>query len=216
MSLKEQLEAHTRTTRHQLPAELREANEALLAQLELSGMLESICAAGDPMPNFELADADGSLLSSRELLERGPIVVSFFRGDWCPYCRLELKSLEAALGDIEHEGARLVAVTPDTNTALASVKRSNNLSFHVLSDPDHGVALLFGVAYRVPDDLRAQYLRHGVDLAARHGNNLWFLPIPATFIVDRRGIIRHAQVDADPRQRMEPADIIQVLRGLRG
>ena len=84
----------------------------------------------------------------------------------------------------------------------------------MLSDPDHGVALMFGVAYHVPEDLRTQYMKQGIDLSARHGNDAWFLPIPATFVVDRNGIVRHAEFDADPRRRMEPADVIEILRRL--
>lgn len=214
MLLKEQLEAHCRGASQRVPPELRRANDALVELIRSNGMLDSILTAGERMPEFELADGEGSLLSSRELLDHGPIVISFFRGDWCPFCRLELKALEAALRDIEREGAKLVAITPDTGTALAGTKRKNNLSFHVLSDPDHGVALRFGVAYRVPETLHEQFRKHGLNLGERHGNAGLFLPIPATFIVDRHGIIRHAEFDADPSRRMEPADIVDILRGL--
>jgi peroxiredoxin len=214
MSLKEQLEARSRKSPRGSSTESRKANDVVIEHLRTSGMLRSILTVGNRMPDFELADCDGGLLSSRELLDSGPIVVSFFRGDWCPYCRLELKALETAVGDIEREGAKLVAITPDTGTALAHTKRNNNLSIHVLSDPDHGVALQFGVAYHVPDLLHEQYRKRGIDLDTRHGNEGRFLPIPATFIVDRDGIIRHAEFDADHRRRMEPADIIEILRRL--
>jgi peroxiredoxin len=216
MSLKEQLEAHSQRSSQRLPPGLGVANDILIAHLRTSGMLRSILAAGDRMPAFELADADGRFLSSRELSERGRIVVSFFRGDWCPYCRLELHALQEALLDIEREGANLVAITPDTGAALGRTKRGNNLSFAVLSDPDHGVALRFGVAYNVPNALREQYLLQGLDLAARHGNSAWFLPVPATFVVDCDGIIQHVEFDADHRRRMEPADIIDILRKSAG
>ena len=215
MSLKERLENYARSLREHAPSELQKANDALIEHLRSSGMADCILAAGDLMPKFELADSDGGLWSSRELLDRGPIVVSFFRGDWCPFCRLELQALEAVLQDIEREGATLVAITPDTSSALAATKRNNNLRFHVLSDADHGVALQFGVVYHIVDALREQYLKQGVDLAARHGSTGCFLPIPATFIVDRSGIIRHTEFDVDPARRMEPADIIGVLRRLR-
>jgi peroxiredoxin len=215
MSLKEQLENYARSLREHAPSELQKANDVLIGHLQSSGMADCILTADDLMPEFELADSDGGLWSSRELLDRGPIVVSFFRGDWCPFCRLELQALEAVLQDIEGEGATLVAITPDTSTALASIKRNNNLRFLVLSDADHGVALQFGVVYHIADALREQYLKQGLDLAARHGSAGCFLPIPATFIVDRSGVIRHAEFDVDPARRMEPADIIEVLRRLR-
>lgn len=179
------------------------------------GIAEASLKAGDRAPDFMLPDSDGTLISSRELLERGPLVVSFFRGDWCPYCNLELEALQEVLPQIEATGAKLLALTPDTGAAFQSPKKRHGLGYYVLSDADNGVALEFGVVFHVSDAVRAAYIHSGIDLSARHGNVNWFLPIPATYIIGQDGLIRHADVDPDFRNRMEPADIVSLLRWIR-
>ena len=209
MSLREKLDEQWRRTRSE---EIRQGYEALVAQLVASGMTEASLKAGDRTPEFELPSVDGRLVSSEELLGRGPLVLSFFRGGWCPYCALELGALQEALPDIEARGASAAAITPDTGAAFAAVKRDNRLDFDILSDLDYGLALLFGIVFKLPDAIRDRYLRFGIDLGARHGNrHAWLLPVPATYIVDRHGIITHANVDPDFRRRMEPSEIIKVL-----
>jgi peroxiredoxin len=124
--------------------------------------------------------------------------------------------LQEVLPDIEARGASAVAITPDTGAAFAAVKRDNRLDFDILSDLDFGLALLFGIVFKLPDAIRDLYLQLGIDLGARHGNrHAWLLPIPATYIVDRQGIITHANVDPDFRRRMEPSEILKVLDRIR-
>jgi peroxiredoxin len=209
MSLREKLDEQWRRTRSE---EIRQGYEALVAQLVASGMTEASLKAGDHIPDFELPSVEGRLVSSDELLKRGPLVLSFFRGGWCPYCALELGALQEALPEIEARGAGAAAITPDTGAAFASVRRDNRLDFDILSDLDFGLALLFGIVFKLPDPIRDQYLRLGIDLGARHGNrHAWLLPVPATYIVDRQGLITHANVDPDFRRRMEPSEIVKVL-----
>jgi len=213
MSLREKLDEQWRRTRSE---EIRQGYEALVARLAASGMSEAGLKAGDRIPEFELPNVEGRLVTSEELLARGPLVLSFFRGGWCPYCALELVALQEALPDIAARGANAAAITPDTGAAFAAVKRDNRLDFDILSDLDYGLALLFGIVFKLPDAIRDLYLRLGIDLGARHGNrHAWLLPVPATYIVDRHGIITHANVDPDFRRRMEPDEIIKVLDRMR-
>lgn len=214
MSLGDKLDAYWRDSARRLGPEVAQLFDTFVQNLAAGGMLDSCLKVGDRIPDFMLPSADGRLVASAELLERGPLVISFFRGDWCPYCSLELQALQEALPQIEALGATLVAVTPDTGAALASDQRSRALSYCVLSDADNGVGLQFGVVYRVPDAIRQLYLGFGLDLGTRHGNSGWFLPIPATYIVDRDGVIRAAALEVDFRRRMEPAAIIAALRAI--
>jgi len=215
VSLREQLDDQWRRTRERSP-EIRNAYEALVDNLTRSGLIERALKPGDAMPAFELPNVEGALVASAELLERGPLVLSFFRGGWCPYCRLELNALQATLPEIERRGATLAAITPDTGAALAATKRANQLGYQVLSDVDNGIGLTLGIIFRVPPAVRELYLRLGIDLGARHGNGTgeWLLPLPATYIVDRNGVIRHAQLDPDFKRRMEPSEIVRVLAAL--
>jgi peroxiredoxin len=212
VSLADRLEQAKREWRSRLTPELADALEALVKRLEASQVTAASLKAHDRIPDFELPNTEGQIVSSRELLEHGPIVVSYFRGDWCPYCVLELRALEDALPQIEQLGATLVAITPDTGAALAAAKHKNKLSYQVLSDADNGVALEFGLVFRLPEAIQKPFLDMGIDLPSRHGNDAWFLPIPATYVVDRAGIIRHAELDPDYTRRMEPRAIIELLQ----
>ena len=213
MSLRDRLDERWQRTRKRSP-ETAQAYDALVETLAASGLTEASLKPGARMPDFDLPNVEGRFVASRALLERGPLVVSFFRGGWCPFCTTELTALQQALPEIEARGATLVAITPDTGAALASAKRDNALGYEVLSDLDFGLGLQFGLVYRVPDRIRELYRGFDIDLGARHGSahdEAWLLPIPATYIVDRRGIVRFAEVDCDFRRRMEPAAIIRAL-----
>jgi peroxiredoxin len=213
--LRDQLDEQWQRTAEHSP-EIRTAYEALVRDLAQSGLPTGALKAGDALPPFELPNVEGRLVSAAELVARGPLVLSFFRGGWCPYCTLELRALQRALPEIERLGATLAAVTPDTGGALAAAKRDNHLGYEVLSDVDQGVGLTFGIIFRVPDAIKALYLRLGIDLGVRHGNSTgeWLLPLPATYVVDRAGVIRHAELDPDFKHRMEPEDIVSALSEL--
>jgi peroxiredoxin len=195
-------------------AQLQAAYEELLARLGRAETAERALKAGERMPSFVLPNAEGRLVVSDELLKRGALVVNFFRGNWCPFCLSALKGLEEVLPRIEAAGAGLVALTPETGRHLASTKRVQRLSYEILSDIDGAVGLQFGVLFRAPDAYRTVLTGFGIDLAERHGNEGWLIPVPATFIVDRTGIIRHAFVDIDYTRRAEPEEIVEVLSRL--
>ena len=194
--------------------EVAQAYDTLVETLVASRLTETSLKPGARMPDFDLPNVEGRFVASPALLEHGPLVVSFFRGGWCPFCTTELSALQQAAPEIAARGASLVAITPDTGAALAAAKRDNALGYEVLSDVDFGVALQFGLVYRVPDTIRELYRRLDLDLGARHGSahdDVWLLPIPATYIVDRSGMVRVAEVDCDFRRRMEPAAVIRAL-----
>ena len=166
------------------------------------------------MPDFILPNAEGNLVFSDDLLQRGPLVVCFFRGGWCPFCRSTLSALEAARTEIEAAGARLVAVSPATAGGNTETKRDLGLGFDVLSDVDCAVGLQFGTVYRVTEAYRQALESYDIDLVRQHGSSDLLLPMPAAFVVDRTGRIVAAHVSGDVTDRYEPADLAARLRAL--
>ncbi len=209
-SLRDQLEAKRRT----MSDEVRRAYEAMVSELRRTGFLDHVLRVGDRFPDLVLPNAESELVAISALLRRGPLVVTFFRGEWCPYCRLTLDALAAALPEFQAAGAALVAITPETGGRAMDAKRNHHVGFEVLSDVDCGVGLSCGVVFRAPEPYRLLLLKYGTDLAERHGNPAWFLPVPATFVVDRSGIIRWRFVTVDFTERAEPAGILAALRAL--
>ena len=195
---------------------IRLAYESVVDQLGRAETAGRALKVGDIMPNFVLPNSEGRLVFSDDLLRQGPLVVNFFRGNWCPYCRRTLEALETALPTIEGAGGHLVALTPDTGEHFAETKRQRGLSYEILSDVDGAIGLQFGVLFRAPERYRELLLGLGIDLEERHGNAGWFIPIPATFVVEQSGVIRYAFVNVDFTRRAEPGEVVDVLRGLSG
>jgi len=212
MSLEDELSKIRAAAKEDAP--LQAAYEDFLSRLDRAETGARALKPGDAIPAFLLPDAEGRLVASDDLLARGSLVINFFRGNWCPYCRQTLKALEAALPEIEAAGGQLVALTPDTGHHLADTKRVQRLSYEILSDVDGAVGLLFGVLFRAPAAYREVLAGYGIDLAERHGNEGGFIPLPATLVVDRGGIVRYAFIDIDFTRRAEPAEIVAVLAKL--
>jgi peroxiredoxin len=196
-------------------APLQAAYRDLLLRLDRAETGARALKPGDAIPAFLLPDAEGRLVASDDLLARGCLVINFFRGNWCPYCRQTLKALEAALPEIESAGGQLVALTPDTGHHLADTKRRQGLSYEILSDVDGAVGLQFGVLFRAPAAYREVLAGYGIDLAERHGNDGGFIPLPATYVVGRDGVVRYAFVDIDFTRRAEPAAVVAALAQIR-
>lgn len=192
-------------------AEVRAAYDAAMAELRQTDFLAHALRVGDPFPDFLLPDAEGRLVSRDDLLARGSLVATFFRGTWCPYCAVTLDALEEALPRIEAQGATLAAITPETGGRALEMKRRHRAGYAVLADVDQGLAMACGVVFRVPEPYRRLLDRSGVDLAERQGNAAWFLPVPAAFVVDRRGVVRWRFVDVDFTRRAEPDDVVAAL-----
>jgi peroxiredoxin len=191
----------------------RRAYQSVVATLE-GGFLDHVLPIGAAMPGFVLPNAEGHMLASSDLLARGPLVINFFRGDWCDYCRATLDALEVALPEIEHAGGTLLAVTPDTGGRSLETKRARGLHYEIAVDVDHATALRFGVAFRLPEPYRTGLAANGIDLPARHGHDGWMVPAPATFLIDPSGVVRWRHVPSDPTRRAEPADIVAALVAL--
>jgi peroxiredoxin len=167
--------------------------------------------AGDVAPEFRLNDSDGKPVSSRELLAKGPLVVSFYRGVWCPYCNMELQALQAALPEIAGRGASLVAISPQTAANSRKSQRDNKLGFPILSDTKSEVANAFGIRFALQDELIELYKTFRNDLPAFNDDPSWVLPMPARFVIGTDGIIAYAEVNPDYTQRPDPSELLPVL-----
>ena len=168
---------------------------------------------GDPLPAFILPDENGNLVSLSSLLRLGPAVISFNRGHWCPYCKMDLRSLAAIHGEIRALGAEVVSIMPDS--APFTRDTANDLPFPVLSDVDLGYSLSLGLIFCVGAEIARMYQEVGVELEKYHGNRGSFLPMAAKFVVGQDGLVRARQVDIEFRERMEPEALLAALRGLR-
>ncbi len=214
MSLKEELDAFRSEFMAKVSPEIREAMAQADMELAASGIARNALKAGDRAPDFRLPDARGGYVRFKDLLAKGPVVVSFYRGGWCPYCNLELRSLQNALPEINRLGAELVAISPQTPDESLSTAEKNELAFAVLSDIGSTTAKAFGIAFDLSEKLRPIYARFGHALPDKNGDDSWVLPIPATYVVDRDGAVALAFVDTDYRNRLEPSEILAVLQAL--
>ena len=170
--------------------------------------------AGAPAPLFRLRCRRGGLINLSDLINRGPVVVSFFWGDWCRFCILELKALAAVHPEIERLGATLIALSPQAQGKLSSSSSDGEPPFPILQDPGCGIAARYRIAFTVPQQLRAAYLALGHPNSAKTGSKGWVLPIPATYVLDSTGVVVLSYLDADHTTRLEPTEIMVALTHL--
>ncbi len=180
-----------------------------------SGQADHALRAGDTAPDFTLQDADGITVNSRELLTRGPLVATFYRGIWCPYCNFDLQALEEVRPEIEVRGASLVAISPQTPANSRKSQRDNKLDFPILSDPGAAVADKFGLRFSLPADLIEVYRQFGADLTEVNGDPSGVLPMPARYVIGTDGVIAYAEVNPDYTRRPDPSELLPVLDRLR-
>jgi peroxiredoxin len=181
-------------------------------ELTASGAANKALKVGDRAPAFVLKDADGNDVSSAGLLAQGPLIVTFYRGIWCPYCNMDLQAIQAALPALEQRCAKLVAISPQTAPNSRRSQRENKLGFPILSDPRNDVAAAFGLRFKLPDyliDLYRDAFKN--DLAVVNGDGSWTLPMPARFVIARDGTIVYAEVNPDYTRRPDPEELLPVL-----
>lgn len=209
-TLRDQLEAYAAAGREIFPA-YGEAVDRLVVRLNANGGGENAPRPGEVMPPFLLPDETGQLVSLKSLTDQGPVAVMFYRGHWCPYCRLNVRAVMQAHGRIKALGAQTVAIMPETQAYTEKFKSEAEAPFPVLTDLDNGYALSLNLAIWLGTEI--QQLLSYQDMANFQGNDGWMLPIPATFVVGRDGLVKARFVDPDFRKRMEIDDLIDALRG---
>ena len=212
-----------------LESQLNEKKEAFLAKadaekiasydaglkaVEESGILSSALNVGDEVINFKLKNQIGEEVSLVEMLENGPVILTWYRGGWCPYCNITLAFLQEKLPAFKLAGAQLVALTPELPDSSISTAEKHNLKFDVLSDIGNKVAREYGLVFKLTDDVAARY-QQGFDLHTYNGDESDELPLAATYVIGTDGKIYFAFLDVDYRNRAEPDDILQVLENLK-
>jgi peroxiredoxin len=216
VSLADQLAAFKTGFKQRVAPERVAMMEAATADLRATGIEARALKVGTTAPDATLPDALNKSVQLSALWQQGPLVLIFYRGGWCPYCNLELRAWQQQLSSLQNLGAQLVAVSPQTPDNSLSTAEKNELAFPVLSDSALQAASAFGVAFEMPPELIELYSQVGNNLPVLNGNGQWVLPIPATYVIDRDGRIAYAHVEADYRERAEPADVLAAVANLRG
>lgn len=194
------------------PPEIHPVMERATAELVTSRQAERALKAGDKAPAFTLSDTEGNPVSSGELLANGPLVISFYRGVWCPYCNMELQALEEALPQFAALGASVVAISPQNPVNSRKSVRQNQLSFPILTDTKNDIAAAFGLRFTLPDYLIELYKNLKNDLPSFNNDPAWTLPMPARYVIGQDGTILYSEVNPDYTHRPEPSDMLPVLR----
>lgn len=213
-SLQSQLDAHKENW-------AENAEEALIALYEEgvravaeSGVVSKARQVGDSAPNFILTNAVGKTVEFHQELQKGPVVLVWYRGKWCPYCNLTLKALQRHLTTFQDMGAQLIALTPELPDKSLSTAERHALQYEILNDKGNAIARRYGIVYELPADVAARY-QASFDLHGYNGDDSNELPLACTYVVDREAIIRYAFLDPEYRRRAEPTHIIATLKHLQ-
>lgn len=199
-----------------VPAAAQAVHARAVAELAEKRLAKSVLPVGGKAPAFELSDQNGKPVASSELLARGRLVICFIRGRWCPFCVGQMEGMNLVLPQIEHAGASLIGISPQTVKQSFFMHDQHRLRCPLLSDTGNLVARKFGLVYRVPEYQQPVYGRAFVNLPFTNGDESWELPIPATYILDRDGTVLFASANEDYTERPEPRDLLQILGATLG
>lgn len=211
MNLTQQLKEKKEQSAANIPKDKLDVMLNSTQQLINQHLSNNALNVGDTMANFELPNVNNEKESLNSYLDKGAVVISFYRGGWCPYCNLELKALQAVLPEIKEKGASLLAISPETPDNSLSTSEKNKLEFSVLSDINNKVAKNMGLVFKMPEALKDVYSAFNLDVAKHNGNTDYELPMAATYVVNTKGKITYAFVSEDYTERADPQDILQVL-----
>jgi len=194
-----------------LPADvlalMNTTNEELIAQHIKDNALQ----IGQKVENFSLANHNGENIELADLLKKGPVIISFYRGGWCPYCNLELKALNDYLPQFKTQSAQLIAISPQLPDETLSTAQKNDLEFDVLCDVSNKVAEQFGLLFTLDERIQALYTQFGIDFEHYYGDKSFKLPLPATYVINQEGVITYAFLSEDYTLRAEPIDVMTAL-----
>jgi peroxiredoxin len=213
-TLRDRIAEFTSRMAKQAPPEVLATIARELERLAATGIAQRALALDAKAPEFSLPDTHEKDVALSALLARGPVVLTFYRGGWCPFCDLQLRAYQSILPQIHALGGELVAISPQRADYALSDTEKKQLTFPVLHDAGNRVARSYGLVYTLSAPLKELQVGFGNPLPSFNGDDSWELPVPGTFVLDRRGLVRLAHVDPNYMVRLEPAAILDTLRQL--
>jgi peroxiredoxin len=210
-SLNERLEAFSEATRYLIPG-YQEAVDRMVGRFKEYDAGEGAPKPGDKMPFFAMPDENGHLVTLEDLLTEGPLAMTFHRGHWCPYCRINTRALAEAQAEVVSNNGRLAAIMPDREQFAAAFKAEGGVHYPILTDIDNGYALSLNLAVWVGEEMQQILEAGGRIVPDYQGNAAWVMPIPATFVIAQDGLITARFIDPDYRKRMTVEDLLAALR----
>ena len=214
MNLTEQLTEKRNNSAKVIPSEKIEIMQQSTAKLKSQNLSEKALTTGQKLPSFTLKNSKGDYVSLEDFNSEF-LVVSFYRGGWCPYCNLELKALQAILPELNELNGELIAISPETPDNSISTSQKNELTFTILSDIDNTYAKSVGLVFQIPNDLQSVYNGFGIDVEKHNGNSDFELPMPATYLVNRDREVIFSFVPEDYTERLDPETILQFIKNNR-
>ncbi|PWJ39166.1 peroxiredoxin-like family protein [Sediminitomix flava] len=214
-TLNERLEQLKERLEGSMPPEALKIMHGATDDLRASGIMEKVAKVDDTFPSFTLVNQDNAEVSLADLLAKGPVVVTFYRGVWCPYCNADLANLKKYAEEIESLGASVIAISPEKPEFLKDIIAKQRLNYDILHDANNELAAELGLKFHLQEDLKVLYRdAFKIDLAGHQGNDEWALPMPARFLIDKDGKIRFVETDPDYRIRPEVEPLIEVLKSI--
>lgn len=214
MSLEQELASFKAEFSRTAPAGRAALYEAKIEELRADFALASAVGVDEAAPDFALPNAAGKSIVLKELLRSGPVILTFYRGGWCPYCNIQLRAYQSVLPQISASGARLVAISPQLPDNSLDTANKNALTFDVLSDVRNEVARSYGLVYSLPEEIRAALRSNNKALPSINGDESWELPVPATYVIARDQHVALAYIEVDYRKRLEPEALLTCLKSL--
>jgi peroxiredoxin len=211
MTLTEQLSSYSQQSATRIPEPAQKIMKDAIKELENSTIAQRAFKKGQQLPHISLPNASGKTVNIQEELKNNKVVLTFYRGGWCPYCNLELKALQAKQAEIEAKGAKLIAISPEAPDNSLSTTQKNALTFDILTDANNEVARSLGLVYELPQNLVSLYKQFGINLEQSQGMQSNELPIAATYIINQEGSIDYDFIEEDYKLRAEPAEVVAAL-----
>ncbi|UII79021.1 peroxiredoxin-like family protein [Flagellimonas sp. CMM7] len=212
VSLKEELGVFVQQMSENVPQEVLETMGAEIGKLAESGIMNTVLKVGDKVPGFELQDSAGTIVSLNSLAEKSDLVISFNRGNWCPFCNIELKHIQKHTSEIKSSGANLVVISPQLPEKSAEIISQNEFDYPILFDKGNEVAKQFGIAFALTESLRSIHKAFEMDIPAHNGDESFELPVPATFVVNSNNEIVFASVNPNWMERTESKEYLTELK----